>query len=86
MADEIEAARRSAAHVVVPGQPLLDGFSVGKGIIRHFVAMPLGAGYSVEEQLTARATWVGCSFQVYPLFAEGQLLRARTSSPIRRSF
>ncbi len=42
-------------YVVVPGQPWLDGFSVGAGLIRQFVAMPLGAGYSVEEQLTGRA-------------------------------
>ena len=40
---------------VVPGQPWLDGFSVGEGRIRQFVAMPLGAGDSVEEQLTGRA-------------------------------
>ena len=39
--------------LVVPGQPWLDGFSVGAGLIRQFVAMPLGAGDSVEEQLTA---------------------------------
>lgn len=42
-------------YVVVPGQPWLDGFSVGEGLIRQFVAMPLGARYSVEEQLTGRA-------------------------------
>ncbi len=42
-------------YVVVPGQPWLDGFSVGEGIIRQFVALPPGAGYSVEEQLTGRA-------------------------------
>ncbi len=42
-------------YVVVPGQPWLDGFSVGAGLIRQFVAMPLGAGDSVEEQLTGRA-------------------------------
>ena len=42
-------------YVVVPGQPWLDGFSVGAGLIRQFVALPLGAGYSVEEQLTGRA-------------------------------
>ena len=41
--------------VVVPGQPWLDGFSVGAGLIRQFVALPLGAGDSVEEQLTGRA-------------------------------
>ena len=42
-------------YAVVPGQPWLDGFSVGEGLIRQFVAMPLGAGHSVEEQLTGRA-------------------------------
>ena len=33
-------------YVVVPGQPWLDGFSVGEGLIRQFVALPLGAGGS----------------------------------------
>ena len=42
-------------YLVVPEQPWLDGFSVGAGLIRRFVAMPLGAGDSVEEKLTARA-------------------------------
>ena len=42
-------------YLVVPEQPWLDGFSVGAGLIRQFVAMPLGAGYSVEEQLTGQA-------------------------------
>ena len=36
-------------YVVVPGQPWLDGFCVEKGVIRQFVAMPLGSGYSAEE-------------------------------------
>ena len=46
-------------YVVVPEQPWLDGFAVRKGVIRQFVAMPLGAGYSVEEQLTGKAAWAG---------------------------
>ncbi len=57
-------------YVVVPGQPWLDGFSVGDGLIRQFVALPLGAGYSVEEQLTGRADVGGMQLQVYPLSAE----------------
>jgi hypothetical protein len=47
-----ELHREPQDYVVVPGQPLLDGFSVGEGRIRQFVAAPLGAGDSVEEQLT----------------------------------
>ena len=50
-----ELHREPQDDVVVPGQPWLDGFSVGEGLIRQSVTMPLGAGYSVEEQLTGRA-------------------------------
>ena len=45
---------------VVPGQPWLDGFPTGAGLIRPFVALPLGAGDSVEEQLTGRADRADC--------------------------
>jgi hypothetical protein len=37
---------------VIPEQPWLDGFCVSRGVIRQFVAMPLGAGYTAEEQIT----------------------------------
>ena len=57
-------------YAVVPGQPWLDGFAVERGVIRQFVAMPLGGGHSVEEQLTGRAEHGGVQFQVYPLRAE----------------
>ena len=42
-------------YMVVPEQPWLDGFCVEKGVIRQFVAMPLGAGYTAEEQLKGTA-------------------------------
>jgi hypothetical protein len=35
-------------YLVCPDQPWLDGFNVGEGVIRQFVAMPLGLGYAVE--------------------------------------
>jgi hypothetical protein len=57
-------------YLVLPEQPWLDGFSVAKGIIRQFVAMPLGAGYSVEEQLTGKAEFGGIQLQVFPMKAE----------------
>ena len=41
-------------YLVLPEQPWLDGFAVRKGVIRQFVAMPLGAGYSAEEQITGK--------------------------------
>ncbi len=42
-------------YLVLPQQPWLDGVAVRKGVIRQFVAMPLGAGCSVEEQATGSA-------------------------------
>lgn len=54
-------------YVVVPGQPWLDGFCVAKGKVRQFVAMPLGEGYSVEEQLSGSAEHGGLQIIVYPL-------------------
>ncbi|MYB97986.1 MAG: hypothetical protein F4123_09440 [Gemmatimonadetes bacterium] len=42
-------------YLVVPDQPWLDGYCVERGIIRQFVAMPLGEGYTAEERLTGAA-------------------------------
>ena len=57
-------------YVVIPTQPWLDGFCVSKGVIRQFVAMPLGAGYTAEEQITGQAEYGGLQIQVYPMKAE----------------
>ena len=54
-------------YMVVPGQPWLDGFCVEKGLIRQFVAMPLGEGYSAEDQLTGEAEHGGLQIAVYPM-------------------
>ena len=53
--------------VVLPEQPWLDGYCVEKGVIRQFVAMPLGRGYTVEEQLTGAARHGGLQIVVYPM-------------------
>lgn len=57
-------------YVTIPDQPWLDGFNVGEGQIRQFVAMPLGDGYTVEEQITGEAIHGGLQLIVYPLKAE----------------
>ena len=57
-------------YVVVPDQPWLDGFCVEEGLIRQFVAMPLGDGYTVEEQLTGEAEHGGLQIAVYPMKRE----------------
>lgn len=54
-------------YLVVPTQPWLDGYVVEKGTIRQFVAMPLGAGYTAEEQLTGEAEHGGLQIEVYPM-------------------
>lgn len=66
-------------YMVVPGQPWLDGFVVEKGVIRQFVAMPLGSGYTVEEQLTGAAEHGGLQILVHPVRAEvwERMLRER---------
>lgn len=57
-------------YVVVPRQPWLDGFSVGEGMIRQFVAMPLGEGFTAEEQLTGQAEFGGIQISVTPMKKE----------------
>ena len=65
-------------YVVVPEQPWLDGYCVEKGVIRQFVAMPLGDGYTVEEQLTGAAAHGGIQVVAYPMKRERyELLLAR---------
>jgi len=66
-------------YLVLPEQPWLDGFCVQKGLIRQFVAMPLGAGYSAEEQLTGAAEHGGLQIIAYPMKRERYeaLLRER---------
>src|SRR5579885_184322 len=62
--------RKPQDYLVVPGQPWLDGFCVKKGIIRQFVAMPLGEGYTAEEQITHKAEHGGLQIVVYPMKAK----------------
>ena len=57
-------------YVVVPEQPWLDGYCVEKGVIRQFVAMPLGSGYSAEEQVTGEAEYGGVQIQAFPMKRE----------------
>ena len=56
-------------YMVIPEQPWLDGYCVRKGLIRQFVAMPLGKGYSAEEQITGKAEFGGIQAIVYPMKA-----------------
>ena len=62
--------RNPQDYMVVPAQPWLDGFVVEKGLIRQFVAMPLGSGFSAEEQLTGHAEYGGIQVSVFPMKRE----------------
>jgi hypothetical protein len=61
---------RGQDYMVVPVQPWLDGFCVEKGFIRQFVAMPLGGGYTAEEQLTGEGEHGGVQIVAYPMRRE----------------
>jgi len=57
-------------YMVSTKQPWLDGYCVDKHIIRQFVAMPLGSGYSAEEQITGEAEHGGLQIIAYPMKRE----------------
>jgi hypothetical protein len=59
--------RKPQEYVVIPKQPWLDGYCVEKGIIRQFVAMPLGQGYTTEEQITGEAEYGGLQLMAIPM-------------------
>ena len=63
-------SRNPQNYLVAPEQPWLDGYCVEKGIIRQFVAMPLGEGYSAEEQITGAAEFGGIQIEVFPMRPE----------------
>lgn len=62
-----DLTRQPQDYVVIPRQPWLDGFCVQEGLVRQFVAMPLGAGYTTEEQITGKAEFGGLQIVVYPM-------------------
>jgi hypothetical protein len=62
-----ELTRRPQDYLVLPEQPWLDGFCVSKDLVRQFVAMPLGQGYTAEEQLSGAAAHGGIQLIVYPM-------------------
>jgi hypothetical protein len=47
-------------------QPWLDGFNIGGGQIRQFVAMQMGKGYTVEGQVTGKEDVGGIQILVMP--------------------
>jgi hypothetical protein len=52
-------------YLVCPDQPWLDGINDGSGLVRQFVAMPLGLGYTVEAQVRGAEDLGGMQLAVY---------------------
>lgn len=59
-------------YMVSPKQPWIDGFNIGAGVVRQFVAMPQGSGYTVEEQVTGKAEHGGLQIMAYPMAPEAR--------------
>lgn len=58
---------QSQDYIVMPDQPWIDGYAVAPGLIRQFVAQPLGARLSAEEQLAGVAEHGGIQLAAYPM-------------------
>lgn len=71
-------------YLIIPKQPWLDGFCIAKGKVRQFVAMPLGDGYTAEEQLTGAAEHGGIQIIVFPMKLEvyKELIEDRMNIPM----
>ncbi len=54
-------------YMVAPTQPWLDGYVIADGVIRQFVAAPLGQGFTAEEQITGKAEFGGLQIEVMPM-------------------
>ena len=57
-------------YVVTPQQLWLDGIANTEGIVRQFVAMSMGSGYSVEAQLSGEESVGGLQFCITPAIRE----------------
>ncbi|KAI5847658.1 hypothetical protein DFP73DRAFT_474792 [Morchella snyderi] len=70
-------AARKQDYIVVPSQPWLDGVAVSPGLVKQFVAMPFGSGYSVEKQVTGEESVGGMQFEVIPTYDEREYFITR---------
>ncbi|EFC38876.1 predicted protein [Naegleria gruberi] len=52
-------------YMVLPNQLWIDGIACDETTVKQFVAMPLGSGKTVEEQLTGNADYGGIQFRIY---------------------
>ena len=70
-------------YLTAPHQPWLDGYCVERGVIRQFVAMPLGEGYTAEEQIAGHGEVGGIQIVACPMKPEAferHIGRVRTTA------
>ncbi|KAK7001049.1 hypothetical protein R3P38DRAFT_3052767 [Favolaschia claudopus] len=70
-------------YVVGGKQPWLDGIATEPGVVRQFVAMKLGHGYTVEEQLSDTRIG-GIQIDVFPLLSDVVTFRTNFETTIER--
>jgi hypothetical protein len=68
--DEWTDSLKEGDYVVNPGQPWIDGYVITDGVIRQFIAAPLGQGFTAEEQITGKAEFGGLQIEVIPMKLE----------------
>ncbi len=68
--DEWQSGLKESDYLTIPQQPWLDGYVVEEGVVRQFVAAPLGSGFSAEEQITGKAQHGGIQIEVFPMKRE----------------
>ncbi|KAI0195797.1 hypothetical protein EV127DRAFT_358309 [Xylaria flabelliformis] len=66
-------------YIVAPRQHWIDGFAVSPGVVRQFVAMPLGTGYTVEAQLTGQELVGGLQLEITPSLPGKRIVRLQLS-------
>ena len=82
--DTLSVQGTAQDYLVAPEQPWIDGFCIAPSVVRQFVAMPLGAGYTAEEQITGKAEHGGLQITAYPMTPEArQRLAPPRPPPVR---
>lgn len=68
--DEWEKGIKAKDYAVLPNQPWLDGYVVEEGLVKQFIAAPLGGGFTAEEQITGKAKHGGIQIEIFPMKRE----------------
>ena len=68
--------------VNVPSQKWIDGIAVRPGVVRQFVALPIGSGATVEGQMTGQEQIGGLQIEVMPVIGFEIVVKTLTEKRI----